>query len=188
VAVAKLLLLVVSACSAPPKPKPTPPTPTPQKPPVGREAAPLACGIATLERHAIACEVVNVGPSGPSLDPQPMPHLPTDAERRQAAARCAQHRVTICGVYMEGAPGSQALVCRDSKNQITGGVRLVAPDGSVVVEGACMADVPTGAWIWWRAGQVEAVSGYDAGQARGVLLYRPNGIYRTELLLDSGGR
>jgi hypothetical protein len=110
--------------------------------------------------------------------------MPTEGEKRLATARCAQHRVNVCGVYMEGPPGSHALVCRDAKNVITGAVRLVAPDGSLLVEGACVANVPTGAWIWWRAGQVENVMGYDHGMARGVMLDRPGGVYRSDVLLE----
>jgi hypothetical protein len=186
VAVAKYIVVVVSACSAPANPSPNQAKPPP-KLPAGRDAAVLTCGTATLERHAAACDAVDVDGSGSSIDPPPLPHLPTDAERRQAAARCAQHRVKVCGVQMEGPPGSQAQLCRDPKKLVTGAVRLVAPDGSVLVEGACVANVPTGAWIWWRAGRVEHVIGYDGGRARGVVLDHANGVYRSDVLLEAGG-
>lgn len=83
---------------------------------------------------------------------------------------------------MEGPPGSQAVVCRDPQRTFTGPVQLVAPDRSVITEGACVGSVPTGAWVAWRAGEIQRVTGFDGGRERGVAIERSDGKYRSNVL------
>jgi hypothetical protein len=42
--------------------------------------------------------------------------------------------------------------------------------------------VPTGAWVAWRAGEIETVMGYDGGRDRGVVIERHDGMYRSNVL------
>jgi len=77
--------------------------------------------------------------------------------------------------------GSYALTCRDARAAITG-VRLVAPDGSVIAEGACARSSATGAWIWWSEGRIETVRGYQDGHGIGLSLQRRDTGYETGFL------
>lgn len=54
--------------------------------------------------------------------------------------------------------GSYALTCRDPVGELTGGARLVAPDGSVVTEGTCDHGDAIGAWLSWSGGRLIGVS------------------------------
>lgn len=145
------------------------------------------------ERHVAACEPVTLDPDrAPTKWDPPRQHMPTEREKERARVlqqdRCLQHRIMACGVLMVGPAGSEAVICRDPQQKFTGPVQLVAPDRTVVTEGACIRSVPTGAWVAWRAGSIETVTGYDGGRDRGVVIERNNGKYQSIVLwvdLDS---
>lgn len=118
----------------------------------------LACPDARpAERHDVSCKM-------PSLDPHA---VTVDRDARQP---CYTLGVNACGGALTGPAGSYVLLCRDTEGSFSGPVRVVAPDGSVVIEGDCDHSAPVGAWFRWAGGHLEGAAGYERGQQRGVVI------------------
>lgn len=144
--------------------------------PFGRVADPLQCYDKRPPTRTNAfCSLTYVGekPTGPTIDdpprhgPPPLPNTPP----------CYRVTVVLCGVPVEGTWGSYTVTCRDEQDQPTGTAQLVAPDGSVLVEGACDHGHAIGAWFWWSFGQLESASAIVDRQPVGLHLVRSNGKY-----------
>lgn len=141
------------------RPSPTCGCAGPPHVPVGRNAdttPPITCPSGN------ASEQVLVSYSPPELDPG---SLSIDNGPRQA---CILTGVVACHVGMYGPPGSIASFCRDSGGTISGAVRLVAPDASIVEEGSCDQSLATGAWFVWAGGHLAWAVAYDRGVKRGM--------------------
>jgi hypothetical protein len=76
-------------------------------------------------------------------------------------AMCARSRLVTCGQRLIGPPGSHGLICRDARGAITGPVQLVAPDRSVIAEGTCEGNRPTGTWYFWSDRRLVGQIGFD---------------------------
>jgi len=126
--------------------------------PTGRVADPLQCpDQRPPTRDAAACEPQTLGEEGNGVrltrpnGPTPTPlGLPGRSEQN----RCGHESIVLCGFFAAGPPGSYALSCRDATGSLTGGVRFVAPDGSVLTEGTCDRGRAIGAWLWWSDGRL----------------------------------
>ena len=62
--------------------------------------------------------------------------------------------ITLCGIAFEAPAGSHALVCRGADKRLDGPVEVVAPDGSLLVQGYCVQGFPAGTWLEWKHGEL----------------------------------
>lgn len=119
----------------------------------------MSCpGGRTPERDLVSCKQ-------PDLDPTSPDAVTITHDRREP---CFLTGVVACHVGMAGPPGSTALVCRDDQGTLSGPVRLVAPDSSVIMEGDCEHSVAIGAWFSWADGHLASAVAYDQGVKRGL--------------------
>ncbi|MBL8620235.1 MAG: hypothetical protein JNK64_03000 [Myxococcales bacterium] len=62
--------------------------------------------------------------------------------------------IALCGIAFEAPAGSHALVCRGADKRLDGPVEVVAPDGSLLVQGFCVEGFPAGTWLEWKHGEL----------------------------------
>jgi len=134
-----------------------------QRPPVRTESA---CDDVPLYLGGHGLRITR--PLGPTPPPSgvPRPH------------RCGTLGIVLCDHFAEVPTGSYALMCRDPGGELTGGARLVAPDGSVVTEGACDHGGAIGARLSWSGGRLIGVSSMANRMPVGLGLFWQDGRYQ----------
>jgi len=95
---------------------------------------------------------------------------------------CARVGVILCGQYADGPYGSYALTCRDAQDQATGAARLVAPDGSVLVDGACDHGRAIGTWFRWEWGRLVSAVAIADDRAFGLQMLWDGSAYHYEVV------
>jgi hypothetical protein len=76
--------------------------------------------------------------------------------------------LSICRVFVPAPEGSEALACGDADGRSDGPVEVVAPDGSLVVQGFCVHGDPRGLWLWWQHGQLVSTWTFEIIGAQGL--------------------
>ncbi|CAN5176166.1 hypothetical protein BH11MYX1_BH11MYX1_51420 [soil metagenome] len=158
--------VVIAAMLASCSPSPPPTAPAPPHVPVGRNAdttPPITCPSGNApEQVAVGCE-------HPEQDPKDPKSITVDRDPR---AVCNFPRVIACHINLSGPagspPGSIASFCRDADGTISGAIRLIAPDTSIITEGACEKSLAIGAWLSWTDGHLAWGGAYEHGVKRGV--------------------
>jgi hypothetical protein len=141
--------LVVAACSA--RPALAPPAPTPEPVAVaGRtRAVTFRCPGADPEptHYPMTCGMESgVGARWHDVDPPR--ELPPGVPRPTRGGRLLEpcvHGIRVCGVDTRAPEGSRALACGGNDGRRHGPVEVIAPDGSLLVQGFCVHGDPVGA-------------------------------------------
>ena len=145
---------------------------------MGRVADPLQCpDQRPPTRSYLGCDPEYLGGHGLRIT-RPNGPTPTPALLRPPLP-CKPAPVYVCGFATDPPANSYVLSCRDSDNELTGGARVVAPDGSVVAEGACEHGEAIGAWLWWSGGRLVSAASMVDGVRVGLGLYWNDGRYRN---------
>jgi len=140
--------------------------PAPAHVPIGREpdaTPPITCPSGNApEQVAVGCE-------HPDQDPKDPKSITLDRDPR---AVCNFPTAIACHINLSGPagspPGSIASFCRDADGTISGAIRLIAPDASIITEGACEQSLAIGAWLSWADGHLAWAGAYEHGVKRGV--------------------
>jgi hypothetical protein len=154
-----IVVIFAASCATAPVPGPAPAS---APAPIGRlidDASPMSCpGGRAPERQFVNCPATELDPRDPNA-------VTITRDPRQP---CLVTGVSACHIGIAGPPGSYALVCRDDQGTISGPVRLVAPDSSLIAGGGCEHSVAIGAWLTWADGQLASAVAYDHGIKRGI--------------------
>ena len=168
-----LLLVTANGC---PTSHPDPITTASGPIPAGRTADIFRCqGPRRPARIEASCGGTVIGDSGVGLHrdvgygnkPVPLPGNPP----------CNRSSALLCGQDVEGPYGSYVLACNNANDQPHGAARLVAPDGSVLVEGACDHGRAVGTWYWWSFGRLAGAVTIVDGQQLGLRVFWSDGGY-----------
>ncbi len=104
--------------------------------------------------------------------------------------------ISLCGMAFRAPAGSRALVCRGADKRLDGPVEVVAADGSLLLQGYCVAGFAAGTWLEWEHGELARTRrGWDtapATMAHEGVRYTAPGVYTYEahrlVPLPSGAR
>ena len=115
---------------------------------------------------------------GPYLDEERIDHGPPTRADRARAATPPKVGIHLCGAW-EGVDGAEMVACRAPDGRFHGPVEMIAPDGSVVLQGWCEHGRPLGLWLSWRAGALVRIDSFTQQPSRGLQLHDP--IHGSEL-------
>ncbi|MBK9035470.1 MAG: hypothetical protein IPL61_30140 [Myxococcales bacterium] len=62
--------------------------------------------------------------------------------------------IALCGTAYRAPEGSHVLACRAADQRFDGPVEVVAPDGSLLLQGYCVEGDPAGTWFDWKHGEL----------------------------------
>jgi len=166
--------LAAAACCA--RPAPAPPSPVPAAVAGRTRTVTFRCPGADPApvQYPMTCAFGDPGPLWKDVDPpRDAPGVPRPSRGRRPLEPCV-HGISICGVEVRAPEGSRALACGDADGRRHGPAEVVAPDGSLLVQGFCVHGAPVGAWLWWQQGQLAATRTFEMAGAEGVLYIAPD--------------
>lgn len=173
-----MLAALVGACCG----RPPPSTPAAVSPPLAGRARTVTfeCPGAEPRPEEFTATCADWDWRWTDVDPQPpSPWVHRRLPSEPPGPRPCHSGLSICRMQMEAPEGSRALGCRDSEGRRHGPIEVVAPDGSLLVQGFCAAGVPVGLWLWWHHGALSLTRSFTReGELSEGLEYRKPGRYR----------
>lgn len=107
------------------------------------------------------------------ISPPPYDFLPDPNREVLGAPTPATAGIWLCGA-LAGAAGSVVHACVADGGEVNGPVEMIAPDGSILVQGYCDHGARLGPWVAWRNGDIIFMEDRDKfGAVRGLRIGDP---------------